>query len=283
MEDFALKETKPHLGGAKVTRDKLTSTYDLVEEMLYLYVRVVEAKDFPGKYVTGSCDPYIEVKLGNYKGITRLFEKQSNPKWNQVFAFSKDRLQSSVLQVTVKDKDVFMDDFIGRVQFDLNEVPKLVPPDSPLPPQWYRLEDRHGNKVEGELMLAFWMGTQADEAFLEAWRMDSIGIGSDRLAHTRPKVYLSPKLWCLRVNVIEAQDLMPGDETRFPEVFVKAILGNQALRTGISMSKNNNVMWNEDLLFVAAEPFDEPLNLSVEDRVAPNTDEVLGKCAMRSH
>ncbi|GFY80605.1 calcium-dependent lipid-binding (CaLB domain) plant phosphoribosyltransferase family protein [Actinidia rufa] len=280
-EDFALKETKPHLGGGKVTGDKLTSTYDLVEQMQYLYVRVVKAKDLPGKDVTGGCDPYAEVKLGNYKGTTRHFEKKSNPEWNQVFAFSKDRLQASMLEVTVKDKDFVKDDFMGRVLFDLNEVPKRVPPDSPLAPQWYRLEDRSGNKAKGELMLAVWMGTQADEAFPEAWHSDAAAVsGADGLANIQSKVYLSPKLWYLRVNVIEAQDLQPSDKSRFPEVFVKAILGNQALRTRISMSKNINPMWNEDLMFVAAEPFEEPLILSVEDRVAPNKEEVLGRCAI---
>lgn len=281
QEDFQLKETKPHLGGLKVTGDKLTSTYDLVEQMQYLYVRVVKAKDLPGKDVTGSCDPYVEVKLGNYKGTTRHFEKKSNPEWNQVFAFSKDRIQASVLEVTVKDKDVVKDDFMGRVLFDLNEIPKRVPPDSPLAPQWYRLEDRKGDKVKGELMLAVWMGTQADEAFPEAWHSDAATIsGADGLSNIRSKVYLSPKLWYLRVNVIEAQDLIPNDKSRFPEVFVKAILGNQALRTRVSMSKTINPMWNEDLMFVAAEPFEEPLILSVEDRVAPNKDEVLGRCAI---
>ncbi|CAK9178892.1 unnamed protein product, partial [Ilex paraguariensis] len=77
MEDFSLKETKPHhLGGGKITGDKLTSTYDLVEQMQYLYVRVVKAKDLPVKDVTGSCDPYVEIRLGNYKGTTRHFEKK---------------------------------------------------------------------------------------------------------------------------------------------------------------------------------------------------------------
>ncbi|XP_010427678.1 PREDICTED: FT-interacting protein 1-like isoform X1 [Camelina sativa] len=280
-EDFSLKETRPHLGGGKISGDKLTSTYDLVEQMQYLYVRVVKAKELPGKDLTGSCDPYVEVKLGNYKGTTRHFEKKSNPEWNQVFAFSKDRIQASFLEVTVKDKDVVKDDLIGRVIFDLNEVPKRVPPDSPLAPQWYRLEDRKSDKVRGELMLAVWFGTQADEAFPEAWHSDAATVsGSDALANIRSKVYLSPKLWYLRVNVIEAQDLIPGDKGRYPEVYVKAIMGNQALRTRVSQSRTINPMWNEDLMFVAAEPFEEPLILSVEDRVAPNKDEVLGRCAI---
>ncbi|CAN4109267.1 unnamed protein product [Withania somnifera] len=281
QEDFSLKETKPHLGGGKFTGDKLTSTYDLVEQMQYLYVRVVKAKDLPGKDVTGSLDPYVEVRLGNYRGTTHHFEKKSNPVWNQVFAFSKDRIQASLLEVNVKDKDFIKDDIVGRVMFDLNDIPKRVPPDSPLAPQWYRLEDRNGNKVKGELMLAVWMGTQADEAFPESWHSDAATVtGADALANIRSKVYLSPKLWYLRVNVIEAQDLIPTDRSRFPEVYVKAILGNQALRTRVSMSKTINPMWNEDLMFVAAEPFEEPLILSVEDRVAPNKDEVLGRCAI---
>ncbi|XP_010479644.1 PREDICTED: FT-interacting protein 1-like isoform X2 [Camelina sativa] len=280
-EDFSLKETKPHLGGGKVTGDKLTTTYDLVEQMQYLYARVVKAKDLPGKDLTGSCDPYVEVKLGNYRGTTRHFEKKSNPEWNQVFAFSKDRVQASYLEATVKDKDLVKDDLIGRVVFDLNEIPKRVPPDSPLAPQWYRLEDGKGQKVKGELMLAVWFGTQADEAFPEAWHSDAATVsGTDALANIRSKVYLSPKLWYLRVNVIEAQDLIPSDKGRYPEVFVKVIMGNQALRTRVSQSRSINPMWNEDLMFVVAEPFEEPLILSVEDRVAPNKDEVLGRCAV---
>ncbi|KAJ8638082.1 hypothetical protein MRB53_012349 [Persea americana] len=276
-EDFRLKETSPHLGGGGITGDKLTSTYDLVEQMQYLYVRVVKAKDLPAKDVTGSCDPYVEVKLGNYKGTTHHFEKKTNPEWNQVFAFSKDRLQASMLEVVVKDKDVMKDDFIGMVIFDLSEVPKRVPPDSPLAPQWYRLEGRKGDKVRGELMLAVWMGTQADEAFPEAWHSDAAAVHGEGLANIRSKVYHSPKLWYLRVNVIEAQDLQPSDKGRYPDAYVKAIIGNQALRTRVSQSRTTNPMWNEDLLFVAAEPFEEPLILSVEDRVGPNKDEVLGK------
>ncbi|CAH9100723.1 unnamed protein product [Cuscuta europaea] len=279
QEDFSLKETKPHLGGGKVTGDKLTSTYDLVEQMQYLYVRVVKAKDLPAKDVTGSLDPYVEIRLGNYKGTTGHFEKKTNPEWNQVFAFSKDRMQATMLDVQVKDKDLFKDDFVGHVLFDLNEIPKRVPPDSPLAPQWYRLVDRKGEKIRGELMLAIWMGTQADEAFPEAWHTDAAAVsGSDGLSSIRSKVYLSPKLWYLRVNVIEAQDLVPNDKSRYPEVCVKAILGNQALRTRVSTAKSINPMWNEDLMFVVAEPFEEPLLLSVEDRVGSNKDELLGRC-----
>eukprot|EP01018_Ginkgo_biloba_P034391 Gb_34570 [translate_table: standard] len=277
-EDYTLKETNPQLGSVGMNGDKLTSAYDLVEQMQYLYVRVVKARELPAKDITGSCDPYVEVKIGNYKGTTKHFEKKTNPEWNQVFAFSKDRIQSSVLEAVVKDKDLIKDDFIGRVTFDLNDVPTRVPPDSPLAPQWYRLEDKKSeSKLKGELMLSVWMGTQADEAFPDAWNSDAATVHIDGVANIRSKVYLSPKLWYVRVNVIEAQDLQPTDKGRFPEVSVKVQLGNQMLKTRVAQNRTTSPLWNEDLVFVAAEPFEDHLILTVEDRLGPSKDEVMGK------
>nr|XP_043633154.1 FT-interacting protein 3-like [Erigeron canadensis] len=278
-EEFALKETNPKIAGSGNYGDKLTSTYDLVEQMQYLYVRVVKAKDLPPKDVTGGCDPYVEVKLGNYKGVTRHFEKKSNPVWDHVFAFSQDRIQSSVVEIYVKDKNFVKDDFIGKIFFELQDVPKRVPPDSPLAPQWYKLEDKKGdNKLKhGEIMLAVWKGTQADECFPEAWHSDAATI-REGVSNIRGKVYLSPKLWYVRVNVIECQDLLPSDINKPVESCVKVKLGGQSITTKISGVKTVNPIWNEDLVFVAAEPFEEALLLTVEC----NKEEV-GKCLLPFH
>ncbi|GAB4861787.1 FT-interacting protein 3 [Ancistrocladus abbreviatus] len=283
--DYAIKETSPVLGGGRVVggrvirAEKPVSTYDLVEKMQFLYVRVVKARDLPTKDVTGSLDPYVEVRIGNYKGITKYFERNSNPEWNEVFAFSRDRLQTNTLEVLVMDKDLVKDDFVGLVRFDLIDIPTRVPPDSPLAPQWYRLEDKKGDKAHGELMLAVWYGTQADEAFSDAWHSDAVAppdISPSTSAHIRSKVYHSPRLWYVRVNVIEAQDLVPSEKGRFPDVYVKAQIGNQSLKTK-PVQARGTAFWNEDLMFVAAEPFEEYLILSVEDRLSPNKDETLGK------
>lgn len=287
--DYSLKETSPFLGGGQIIGGRVipgnrpTSTYDLVEKMQYLFIRVVKARDLPAKDVTGSLDPYVEVKMGNYKGKTKYFEKNQNPEWNEVFAFAKDNLQSSVLEVLVKDKDVLIDDFVGLVRFDLHEVPTRVPPDSPLAPEWYRLADKDGDKKKGELMLAVWLGTQADEAFPDAWHSDAIGPTESApasISHIRSKVYHSPRLWYLRVNAVEAQDLVVSDKSRFPDVYVKVQCGNQILRTKPVQARTLNPMWNEDLMFVAAEPFEEHLVVSVEDRVGPNKDETIGKAVI---
>ena len=284
--DYSLKETSPYLGGGRIVGgrvipgDRPSGTYDLVEKMEYLFVRVVKARDLPHMDITGSLDPYVEVRVGNFKGITRHFEKRQNPEWNQVFAFAKDNQQSSVLDVVVKDKDLLKDDFVGFVRFEILEVPRRFPPDSPLAPEWYRLADKDGKKDKGELMLAVWIGTQADEAFPEAWHSDAIGPDDGSLVaygHIRSKVYHSPRLWYVRVNVIEAQDLVLSDRSRFPDAYAKVQIGNQVLKTKPVQSRAMNPMWNEDLMFVAAEPFDDHLIISVEDRVGPSKDEILGR------
>ncbi|EMS60507.1 Multiple C2 and transmembrane domain-containing protein 2 [Triticum urartu] len=136
---------------------------------------------------------------------------------------------------------------VGRIGFDLSEVPVRVPPDSPLAPQWYRLDGKRGEKLHhGEIMLSVWLGTQADEAFPEAWHSDAHGAaGPSAVASTRAKVYFSPKLVYLRVAGIGAQDLVPHDTGR--------------------------------------RPFDEPLLVTVEDRVGPGRDEPLGRIMLPLH
>ncbi|KAG6729946.1 hypothetical protein I3843_01G055100 [Carya illinoinensis] len=259
--DYTVRETSPHLGGGQIVHgrvirgDRPVSTYDLVEQMQYLFVRVVKARDLPSKDVTGSLDPFVEVKVGNFKGITKHFEKKQNPEWNEVFAFAKDNVASSFLEVVVKDKDMIKDDFVG-------------------------LEDKKGEKTKGELMLAVWNGTQADEAFPDAWHSDaytSNDSSSTISSHTRSKVYHSPRLWYVRVNIIEAQDLVVSDKSRFPDAYVKVQIGNQLLKTKSTQVRSLNAVWREEFLLVASEPFEELLVLSVEDRLGPTKEETIGK------
>ncbi|KAK7292654.1 hypothetical protein RJT34_15505 [Clitoria ternatea] len=277
--DYALKETSPFLGGGQVVGGKVkrgyrpTSSHDLVEQMQYLFVRVVRARDLSSK-----TDPYVEVKVGNFKGTTKHYEKTEDPEWNQVFAFARDNLQSTMLEVRVKDKNMLLDEVIGTVRFDLNDIPTRVPPNSPLAPEWYRVE-KGKDKKKGELMLAVWFGTQADEAFPDAWHSDALfsgEISSSAYAQIRSKVYQSPRLWYVRVKVIEAQDLVVPANSRIQDSYVKVQIGNQILKTKPVQSRTVNLLWDQELMFVAAEPFDEHLIVSVENRVGPNKDETIG-------
>ncbi|XP_010521156.1 PREDICTED: FT-interacting protein 1-like [Tarenaya hassleriana] len=285
--EFQLVETSPPLA-ARMRHathfrngDKTASTYDLVEQTHFLYVNVVKARDLPVMDVSGSLDPYVEVKLGNYKGVTKHLEKNQNPLWKQIFAFSKDRLQSNQLEITVKDNEALTkDDFVRRLIIDLSEVPLRVPPDSPLAPQWYKLEDKKGMKTnKGEIMLAIWVGTQADECFPEAWHSDAHTVSHHpNLAITRSKVYFSPKLYYLKVYIIEAKDLVPSEKGRAaPEAVVKVQAGNQMRATRTAQIRTVNPQWHDELMFVVSEPFEDMIVISVDDMIIPGKDEILGR------
>ncbi|KAL6650889.1 hypothetical protein ACP70R_009814 [Stipagrostis hirtigluma subsp. patula] len=290
--------------GSLGSRERLASAYDLVETMHYLYVRVVKARGLPaaaGAAAAGGYSPYhVVVRVGNHRGPTRRCGRKGGPEWNQVFAFSRERVQAAVLEVFVYRDSAAApprdDGCVGMVAFDIGEAPVRVPPDSPLAPQWYRLENARGEcgtAAPGEVMLAVWVGTQADEAFADAWHaVDAAstvrGVGDSAAAaaqSTRSKVYVTPKLWYFRISVLEAQDVVPsgvvGDKGRHAEVFAKVQVGGMVLKTRPCHARSPTSMaWNEELVFVVAEPFDEPAVLIVEARAHPGKDEIVGRAVL---
>ncbi|XP_052171951.1 FT-interacting protein 7 [Diospyros lotus] len=248
--------------------DRNRGSYDLVDRMPFLFVRVVKVKRANPE---ADSSVYANLVIGTHSIKSK---SQTDKDWDQVFAFDKEGLNSTSLEVSVWSEKKGPDgnvteNSLGNVSFDLQEVPKRVPPDSPLAPQWYTLEGSPENSSGNDVMLAVWIGTQADEAFQESWQSDSGGL----IPETRANVYLSPKLWYLRLTVIQTQDLQLDSGTqpkvKNPEMYVKAQLGAQVFKTSRtivgSSSLSSNPTWNEDLMFVAAEPFEPFLVITVED------------------
>ncbi|RWR91818.1 C2 calcium-dependent membrane targeting [Cinnamomum micranthum f. kanehirae] len=286
--DCTLKEISPFLGrgqvvGSHVVRLADKPASDLVEQMQYLFVRVVKARELPAmEEIPGSLDPFVEVRVGKFRARTEPFEKlRQDPVWDEVFPFSRDQMRSKVIEVVVKDKVHDNDaEPVGIIRLDLNGVPTRIPPEDPLAPEWHRLEDKQtGEKTKGELMLAVWMGTRADEASDDAWDLDAAAalVDGSMAAYIRPQVYFSPRLWYVRLEIIQAEGLVVAEKSRIPKVCVKAQIGHQGLQTKVVHAPEFNPLWKEDLLFVAAEPFEDHLILSVEDFEGPNRFKVIGR------
>lgn len=222
------------------------STFDLVEKMHYLFVRVVKARSLP---TNGS--PVVKIVVTGHRIVSKPARKTAIFEWDQTFAFTRDAPDSSsIMEISVWDPNPDPNgEFLGGICFDTSEIPVRDPPDSPLAPQWYRLEG--GGAHMGDLMLATWVGTQADESYPEAWKTDTAGN-----VNAKAKVYLSPKMWYLRATVLEAQDIMPLTASfKEPMFQIKAQLGFQVVKTKSTVARNGSPSWNEDLVFVAAEPF----------------------------
>lgn len=260
--------TGKKVGGVESER---VHPYDLVEPMQYLYLRIVKARG-----LSPNDSPYVKVRTTNHHMRSnpanyRPNEPNDSPEWNQVFALGFNKAEATAaatLEISVWDST--SEQFLGGVCFDLSDVPVRDPPDSPLAPQWYRLEggasDQVPGRVSGDVQLSVWIGTQYDDAFPEAWTSDT-----PYVAHIRSKVYQSPKLWYLRVTVIEAQDLSIAPNLpplTAPEIRVKVQLGFQSCRTRRGSMNHHSLSfhWNEDLLFVAGEPLEDSIMLLVEDR-----------------
>jgi hypothetical protein len=219
------------------------STFDLVEKMHYLFVRVVKARYLP---TNGS--PIVKISVSGHNVNSKPARKTTLFEWNQTFAFTRDAQDSShILEIIVWDSPEPR--LLGGVCFDVNEIPVRDPPDSPLAPQWYRMEG--GGAQHGDLMIATWIGTQADESFSDAWKSDTYNH-----MNSKAKVYQSPKLWYLRVTILEAQDITPLSPLKeaWFQFQLRVQFGFQVFKTKTAVTKNGVVSWNEDLLFVASEP-----------------------------
>ncbi|CAI9097503.1 OLC1v1033942C1 [Oldenlandia corymbosa var. corymbosa] len=251
------------------------SNFDLVEKMHYLFVRVVKARSLP---TAGR--PVVKILVSGSHVISKPARKTTVFEWDQTFAFSRDAPDSSsILEISVWDpmhamslggeSDVAGHNFMGGICFDVSEIPLRDPPDSPLAPQWYRLEG--GGAHKGDLMLATWIGTQADESFPEAWKTETAGN-----PNSKSKVYQSPKLWYLRATILEAQDIFPlTPSSRESSFTIKAQLGFQVQKTKSAVSTNGSPSWNEDLMFVAAEPFTEHSLMFFLIETRPRKEQVM--------
>ncbi|KAJ4838804.1 hypothetical protein Tsubulata_021622 [Turnera subulata] len=249
-EDFSFKKIRPNINREAAPGHKLA----LVEHMQYLYIKLWSVS-----YNLLADVSYIQVKIGNYQARTGPFDMSAVWK-GQVFAFNKEHLHSKTVEIVVKD---MMDLSIGQFSIAIGDVPTLNTGDPKLVPTRYSLEDENGVvNGKGEVMFSAWMGNQGDEAFPEAWNSDAASVSVDHMHYTRAHMYTKPRLWYLRVKVMEAQDLVPVDKKL--EFFVTATLGGVKLRTQVSASKMRNPKWSEELIFVAAEPSQEKLILTVE-------------------
>nr|XP_011462238.1 PREDICTED: multiple C2 and transmembrane domain-containing protein 1-like [Fragaria vesca subsp. vesca] len=278
-ENFSVKETKPSIRAKKPLHGPTTS-FDLVEEMLYLYVRIEKARGVPVQ-----SHLQVELKIGNYRGATTTTAQspQGEFNWYQVFAFTKSRLQDTTVHVSVKaDGGV-----VSKCSFGVSEALRRVPPDPQLAAQWYRLADTKGNGFGGELMMAFWTGTQVDEVYNVASHSDAVAaLSDDGLLSICPRVYHTPRFSYLRVNVIAAQDLVINDinnRVQPVQVFVEASVLDCKFRTKACSTKTVDPKWNEDLMFVVAEPFDATLVVEVYEKAVVVNGEVrhgerLGRC-----
>ncbi|KAJ3679301.1 hypothetical protein LUZ60_017312 [Juncus effusus] len=298
-DDYLLKEIRPIIpafhGRKSSEKTRPGPLYDLVQTMKLFYVHIMKARNLPT-----STSPYVETCAFNYQGFTKPSDEDQEPMWNEVFAFPCQNIQSELLRITVKDKGNANDGYVGRISLDLEKCGffgnlqssegyetedimggALPNPDTinnmSIAPQWYKLEDQNEQEfANGEIMISMWLGTQADEAFQDSWRWDK-----GHIKNNRSMIYYSPKLVYLHLLAIGAKDLVPVGTSRLTNASLKVQIGEQIRQTApVLIIGAGNPTWNEELIFVATDPSDEPIVITLVDHIAANCEELLGSITL---
>ncbi len=75
--------------------------------------------------VTGKCDPYVVLKLGNKQFKTKTVKNNLNPNYNEQFSFFIADPTRDEIEFIVYDEDFFTDDKVGAVQVKhLDQLPR---------------------------------------------------------------------------------------------------------------------------------------------------------------
>jgi Ca2+-dependent lipid-binding protein len=74
----------------------------------------LKAADF-GFMQSGKSDPYVKISgVGNREYTTKVINSCLNPEWNETFdLLVEDLVENSTLNMSVYDKDLKNDDFLG--------------------------------------------------------------------------------------------------------------------------------------------------------------------------
>lgn len=267
--DFSLKAISPITGNLGIT-----SQTDLVEINPFLFVKIVRARNlFAHNSHNNFYPPYVEVRADKFQGRAFCLWGNSNPEWDQVFALENDQIEKDgikLVEIFVRNNVDGYDQFLGMISLEIFHIPKRFPTDSALAPKWFVLEDKRKRRCRGELMMCCWIGNQADEAFHEALhlQLDNVLIGARHTLNTCSRVYIMPRVWCLRLDFIQVEGLIleVDDPSESSDIFITATFGNgTGIASKLAKSNNGNPIWNEkDIFFAVAEPLDQILFLNVE-------------------
>ncbi|XP_042443416.1 C2 and GRAM domain-containing protein At1g03370-like [Zingiber officinale] len=135
--------------------DKLPkgNIYSLLE--MKLWVHVIEARNLPVVNLSGTCDPYVRLQLGNHRSKTKVVKKNLNPVWDEKFDFMVGELSEELIITVFNEDKYFNNDVLGKVKVSLLKV--LDGENLSLQTHWYQLQSKNKKsktKKTGEICLA---------------------------------------------------------------------------------------------------------------------------------
>uniref|UniRef100_A0A8L8K0Q4 Multiple C2 domains, transmembrane 2b n=1 Tax=Heligmosomoides polygyrus TaxID=6339 RepID=A0A8L8K0Q4_HELPZ len=125
----------------------LLHTFDDIQDVGQLTVKVFQAEDLLAKDIGGKSDPFAVLELVNTRLQTHTEYKTLNPQWNKLFTFSVKDIHTC-LEVTVYDEDPNNKfEFLGKISIPLLSIKNGER-------RWYALKNKKLTaRVKGEILL----------------------------------------------------------------------------------------------------------------------------------
>uniref|UniRef100_A0AAY4AI48 C2 domain-containing protein n=1 Tax=Denticeps clupeoides TaxID=299321 RepID=A0AAY4AI48_9TELE len=240
-------------------------------------ISLIEGHDMQPMDSNGFSDPYVKFRMGHQKYKSKTIAKTLNPQWREQFDFHLYDEQGGFIDITVWDKDAGKkDDFMGRCQIDLSQLPKE---------QTHRL-DLPLDEGEGSLVLLVTLTASAAVSIADL----SVNMLDD--PHERHEItqrYVSvcsllksfhniKDVGVVQVKVIRAEGLMAADVTGKSDPFCVVELSNDRLQTH-TVYKNLNPEWNKVFTFNVKD-IHSVLEVTVYDEDRDRSADFLGKVAI---
>ncbi|XP_031559234.1 multiple C2 and transmembrane domain-containing protein 1-like isoform X2 [Actinia tenebrosa] len=230
---------------------------------------LVEGKKMIPMDDSGLSDPYCKFRLGNERYKSKACKETLNPYWAEQFDLKFYPDTPMVLELTVYDRDIRKDEFMGRCQIDLNKLAR---------------EKSH--KIEAELE----DGAGIIVMHLAITGLDAPGCESDLSVHkddpARRKAIAqrfglknTPKkikeIGWLQVKLHRAVGLTSADLGGASDPFAVIEVNNKRLVTN-TIYKTLNPAWNKIYEMEISDPHDA-LDITVFDEDKRGAPEFLGR------
>ncbi|XP_043929947.1 cytosolic phospholipase A2 zeta [Protopterus annectens] len=90
-----------------------------------LTVRIIGAKNIQGADLLSKADCYVVLRLPTASSSplqTRMISNDNNPVWNETFCYRIHSAVKNVLELSLYDKDIFLNDHLSSVVFDIDKL-----------------------------------------------------------------------------------------------------------------------------------------------------------------
>ncbi|XP_078668292.1 multiple C2 and transmembrane domain-containing protein 1-like isoform X7 [Branchiostoma floridae x Branchiostoma belcheri] len=234
---------------------------------------LIEGKGLLPMDDNGLSDPYCKFRLGNEKYKSKVAAKTLDPRWLEQFDLHMYDDQTSVLEISVWDKDVgSKDDFMGRCQVDLSELKRE---------ETHHIEKELEDGAGSVSFLLTITGSAGNETITDL--ANYMPDPRERLEVQRRYSLLRSlrnlnDVGLLQVKVIKATGLLAADFGGKSDPFCVLELTNARLQTQ-TIYKTLNPEWGKVFTFQVKD-IHSILEVSVYDEDRNKSAEFLGKVAI---